>query len=270
MEKIRMPLNETGEFIAFLTRVHGACEEGDDCKKGDLILNLLSVDSYSEPMTFTLYTTNYEACMQEGCRDDVIHKAYAIECKSARSTDVTLVIQYNDSIVFDCVTSTKQKPIMFPRPHIVIPKELKNETEKKDGQEPAETYTKKQIDKRNAEIEKKKKEDEEFEDIKASKDCSIVPVPMIMDEKGFIYLLTTNAEKQVKVYRVNTEKEMGEESFFQLVYHFQANWVYFFQKSDDKFYMMDDSKKVRVLVQDPKTHNLSIQTTLELCVFDKE
>jgi|LakMenEpi03Aug12_release.lakeMendotaPanAssembly.Ray.scaffolds.fasta_scaffold37980_5 hypothetical protein len=41
---------------------------------------------------------------------------------------------------------------------------------------------------------------------------------MIMDEKGFIYLLTTNVEKQVKVYRVNTEKEMGDESFFQLVY----------------------------------------------------
>ena len=61
-------------------------------------------------------------------------------------------------------------------------------------------------------------EDEEFEDIKASKDCIIVPVPMIMDENGFIYLLTTNVEKQVKVYRVNTEKEMGDESFFQLVY----------------------------------------------------
>ena len=71
-------------------------------------------------------------------------------------------------------------------------------------------------------------EDEEFEDIKASKDCIIVPVPLIMDENGFIYLLTTNAEKQVKVYRVNTEKEMGEESFFQLVYQFQATWVYFF------------------------------------------
>ena len=49
-----------------------------------------------------------------------------------------------------------------------------------------------------------------------------------MDDNGFIYLLTTNAEKQVKVYRVNTEKEMGEESFFQLVYQFQATWVYFF------------------------------------------
>lgn len=93
---------------------------------------------------------------------------------------------------------------------------------------------------------------------------------MIMDESGFIYLLTTNIEKQVKVYRVNTEKEMGEESFFQLVYQFQATWVYFFQKVDNKFYLMDNSKKVRVLEQDPKTHGLSVSTTLELCIADKE
>ncbi len=106
IQKEKIPLCETGEFIAFLTRVHGACEEGESCETGDLLLNLLYVDSYSEPMTFTLYTTDYEACMQEGCRDDVIRTAFAIEVQSARSTDATLCIQYNDSIVFDCITST--------------------------------------------------------------------------------------------------------------------------------------------------------------------
>ena len=98
-------------------------------------MNLLYVDSYSEPMTFTLYTTDYEACMGEGCRDDVIRSAFAIEVKSARSTDTTLCIQYNDSIVFDCITSTAQKPIMFPRPKVTIPKALINEPEKKDLKE---------------------------------------------------------------------------------------------------------------------------------------
>ena len=109
-------------------------------------MNLLYVDSYSEPMTFTLYTTDYEACMQRGCRDDVIRSAFAIEVKSARSTDATLCIQYNDSIVFDCITSTAQKPIIFPRPKIIIPKELTNETNMKDGKDveskpTTQTYT---------------------------------------------------------------------------------------------------------------------------------
>lgn len=72
-----------------------------------MLLNILYVDSYSEPMVFEHYTTDYEACMMEGCRDDVIHKAYAFEVKSGRGCDVTLAVQYNDSIIFDCVTSTK-------------------------------------------------------------------------------------------------------------------------------------------------------------------
>jgi hypothetical protein len=41
-------------------------------------------------------------------------------------------MQYNDSIIFDCITSTEQRPIMFPRPKVKIPKELKNKPEKKD------------------------------------------------------------------------------------------------------------------------------------------
>ena len=143
----KIPLSETGEFVAFLTRVHGVCEEGEDCKTGDLLLNLLYVDSYSEPMTFTLYTTDYEACMGEGCRDDVIRSAFAIEVKSARSTDTTLCIQYNDSIVFDCITSTAQKPIMFPRPKVTIPKALINEPEKKDLKEGEEQPAPKYSDK---------------------------------------------------------------------------------------------------------------------------
>jgi hypothetical protein len=69
-----------------------------------------------------------------------------------------------------------------------------------------------------------------------------------MDEHGSIFLLVTDAAKKVSVYRTNTEKEMGEDAFFQLVFYFQASWVYFFQKVGDKFYLMDDSKRVRILV----------------------
>jgi hypothetical protein len=81
---------------------------------------------------------------------------------------------------------------------------------------------------------------------------------MLMDEQGSIFFLVTDASKKVidgtdatskvNVYRTNTEKEMGKDTFFQLVFSFSANWVYFFQKVGDKFYMMDDSKRVKVLV----------------------
>jgi hypothetical protein len=90
------------------------CDKEENCEKGDILLNILHVESFAEPMTFTLYTTNYEACMMEGARDDVMHKVFAFEVQSSRGVDVTLCNQYNDSIVFDCITSTRQKPIIFP------------------------------------------------------------------------------------------------------------------------------------------------------------
>ena len=37
---------------------------------------------------------------------------------------------------------------------------------------------------------------------------------MFMDKDGSIYLVVTNEENQVKIYRVNTDKEMGEDAFF--------------------------------------------------------
>jgi hypothetical protein len=46
--------------------------------------------------------------------------------------------------------------------------------------------------------------EEKFEDLKATREIKIVPVPIIMDEKGWIYFMVTNAEKQVMLYRVNT------------------------------------------------------------------
>ncbi len=65
-----MPFTETGDKIAFLTRKFDVCEDG--CDKGDMLLNVLSIDSYSSPMKFELYTTDYEACMDEGMSDDLI------------------------------------------------------------------------------------------------------------------------------------------------------------------------------------------------------
>ena len=38
--------------------------------EGDILLNVLSIDSYASPMRFELNTTTYEACMEEGMKDD--------------------------------------------------------------------------------------------------------------------------------------------------------------------------------------------------------
>jgi len=109
-----VPFSETGDKIAFMTRKFGVCE--NKCEYGDMLLNVLSVDSYSTPMKFELFTTTYEACMDEGMNDDSINKCIAMAVTSARGLDVSFIAQYNDRIIFDCITSTKQLPVRFPLP----------------------------------------------------------------------------------------------------------------------------------------------------------
>lgn len=86
-----------------------------------------------------------------------------------------------------------------------------------------------------------------YEDIKAALDCRVIPVHMFMDEQGSIFFLVATGQK-VSVYRTNTDKEMGDDAFFQQVFSFSATWVYFFQKVGEKFFMMDEEKRVKVLV----------------------
>lgn len=108
-------------------------------------------------------------------------------------------------------------------------------------------------------------------ELQCCKNIKIVPVPILMDQEGSIYFLVSNTENTIKVYRVNNKAEMGNDDFFQLVYHFQSNWVYFFLQEDNKkFYLMDESKRVKVLVQDPKTMLLSVEKTMDLCKIDSE
>jgi len=79
-----------------------------------MLLNILQVDTYAQPMTFQLYTTDYEACMQEGARRDILHSAYVTKVNTARGIDTTLALQYNDGVIFDCITSTIQPPLLCP------------------------------------------------------------------------------------------------------------------------------------------------------------
>lgn len=84
-----VPFTETGDKIAFLTRKFKVCE--GECDKGDMLLNVLSIDSYSQPMKFELFTTDYEACMDEGMSDDTIQKCVATQVTSVRGLDVAFV-----------------------------------------------------------------------------------------------------------------------------------------------------------------------------------
>jgi len=56
-----------------------------------MLLNVLSIDSYSNPMEFELYTTNYEACMLEGMSDDSIQRAITTQVTSVRGLDVAFI-----------------------------------------------------------------------------------------------------------------------------------------------------------------------------------
>jgi hypothetical protein len=84
--------------IAFLTRNMSG-------PKGEVYLNVLNVDPFGK--RFELFETSYEAEMKGGIRDDIIFKSFVTQVTSVRGLDVSFICQYNDSIIFDCITSTR-------------------------------------------------------------------------------------------------------------------------------------------------------------------
>ena len=104
-----VPFSEKGERVAFITRTKGACQTNGKklpCKRGDLILNVLQIDSYGSNMKYKLSTTTFEACIDEGISDDYVQNSITAQLTSKRGLDVTFIMQYRDRIIFDCVTST--------------------------------------------------------------------------------------------------------------------------------------------------------------------
>ena len=55
--------------------------------------------------------------MGGGIIDDYIYSAHITQVTSSRGLDVTFIVQYNDAIIFDCITSLQQQPIRFPTLH---------------------------------------------------------------------------------------------------------------------------------------------------------
>ena len=218
-DKENIPFEETGQKIAFLTRnVSGP--------SGEIFLNILHVDPFASPMKFELWTTTYEAGMDGGIRDDCIYNAFVMQVTSVRGLDISFVCQYNDAIIFDCITSTKQFPIRFPMP-------MKMDEPK--------------------EIRKYLNEVEEFVEWEETLDICKGAVPMKqsiqMDQKGALYFVVKTEAGVVKVLRVDPNAEMGNAGFIKCVFTLRCEYIHFLEIGDDNiFYLMDEKKKIRKLI----------------------
>jgi len=106
---------------------------------------------------------------------------------SVRGLDVSFVCQYNDRIIFDCITSTRQMPIRFPL------------AENKDQV--------KKLKKNNFE------DHEMWEPMEISKFGTMVRQNMIMDKHGALYFMMKPTAGLRVVYRVDPLAEMGTDAF---------------------------------------------------------
>ena len=78
---------EGGDKIAFITRSFN-----NPKSEGDIILNVLQIDSYSNKnMTFKFFTTEHKVNMDEGMSDDSIVGCFSIQIQSERGLDVAFV-----------------------------------------------------------------------------------------------------------------------------------------------------------------------------------
>lgn len=71
--------------------------------------------------------------------------------------------------------------------------------------------------------------------------------------------------------KLNTKTaEMGDDDYIKEVGQLSTSEVFFFLQFKKKFYIMDESKNIRVYAQDPITHLLEQEKTLGLSQTDKQ
>jgi hypothetical protein len=71
------------------------------------------------------------------------------------------------------------------------------------------------------------------------------------------------------VLRVDPDCEMGEQNFIKPVYSTKCQSVLCFTWDNGAFYIMDEKKQLKKLVQDEKSHQLRVDMTLEVLPGDK-
>ena len=89
-----------------------------------------------------------------------------------------------------------------------------------------------------------------------------------MDKKGALYFAVKTESGLVKVLRVDPNEQMGTASFIKSVFSIRCDYIHFLEIRNDFFYLMDEKKKIRKLVQDTKTFMLKQDTTLEISKKD--
>ena len=62
---------------------------------------------------------------------------------------------------------------------------------------------------------------------------------------------------------------MGSANFIKSVFSMRCDYIHFFAITNNRFFIMDDKKKIRRLAQDPVNFQLRIETTLELLPSDQ-
>ena len=69
---------------------------------------------------------------------------------------------------------------------------------------------------------------------------------MIMDEKGAIFFMMNN-QGDIKVLKIDPSIEMGDDNFVKSIFTLRSSDIYFFLYQSNKFYIMDNMKKIRIL-----------------------
>lgn len=210
-----------------------------------MLLNVLEIDNYRSPMKFELHTTHYEACMEEGMKDDNIQKCIVTQVTSVRGLDVAFIAQYNERIIMDCITSTKQLPVRFPLP-----------ANKKEEEALKEKDTDFNL------------REGGFEQMDICRGGKMVRQRMVLDEEGAVYFMMKTENDTVRVMRMDPMAEMGDHKFVKTVFSLRSSLIYFLLFYCGRFYLMDDQKKIRVLRPDKETHILKQMTNMELSEKD--
>ena len=76
---------------------------------------------------------------------------------------------------------------------------------------------------------------------------------MIQGENGAIYWMMREGDDTIKVMRADPHQEMGSEDFITCVFTFRSKKIYFLLKHQGLFYIMDETKRIRVLQADSQT-----------------
>jgi hypothetical protein len=85
----------------------------------------------------------------------------------------------------------------------------------------------------------------------------MVRVKMIVANSGEIYWLMRAGKRDIRIMKLNTKTaEMGDDDYIKEVGQLSTSEVFFFLQFKKKFYIMDESKNIRVYAQDPVTHML--------------